>query len=37
MIQALEDPALWENLDRVQALGKERAALEREVGAIDSL
>ena len=37
MVQALEDPALWENLDRVQALGKERAALEREVGAIDSL
>ncbi len=37
MVQALEDPALWEILDRVQALGKERAALGREVAAIDGL
>ncbi|MFH0342039.1 MAG: peptide chain release factor 2 [Chromatiales bacterium] len=37
VVQALEDPALWENLDRVQALGKERAALGREVAAIDGL
>ncbi|MGH8490759.1 MAG: PCRF domain-containing protein, partial [Gammaproteobacteria bacterium] len=37
VIEALEDPALWEKRDRVQLLAKERAALEREVDAIDGL
>ncbi len=33
----LEDPALWGLPDRVQALGKERVALEQVVGTLDDL
>jgi peptide chain release factor 2 len=33
----LEDPAIWNTPDRAQALGRERAALEKVVGGIRSL
>jgi len=32
-----EDPAIWDNPDRAQALGKERAALESVITTIDTL
>jgi peptide chain release factor 2 len=33
----LENPAIWQDHDRAQSLGKERAALESVVGALDRL
>jgi peptide chain release factor 2 len=33
----LENPAIWQDHDRAQSLGKERAALEAVIGALDRL
>ena len=37
MSRELEDPAIWNTPDRAQALGKERAALDKIVGGIRSI
>ena len=37
MLRELEDPEVWKEAARARRLGKERAALERTLGALDSL
>ena len=35
VMRELEDPAIWNNPEQAQALGKERSALENSVGVLD--
>ena len=37
VMRELEDPAIWNNPEQAQALGKERSALENSVGVLDKL
>ena len=37
VVRELEDPQLWEDPDRAQALGRERATLENVVSTLSSL
>jgi peptide chain release factor 2 len=37
VMRELEDPAVWNNPEQAQALGKERSALENSVGVLDKL